>query len=51
MAGRFKRDLLEETKKNLPGPGTYDPSTNLIKEKTKNIFLSQRYEDESKHNF
>jgi hypothetical protein len=47
MAGRFKKDLLLENKKNLPGPGAYDPSSNLIKEKTKNVFLGQKYDDES----
>ena len=46
MAGWFKKDVQLETKKAIPGPGTYEPNPSLIKEKTTNIFIGKRYDDE-----
>lgn len=39
IAGRFKKDQLLEGNKDIPGPGSYDPSVSLVKEKPTNIFF------------
>lgn len=45
MAGWYQKDILLEMKKSLPGPCEYKPNPDIIKDKTTNIFIGKRYED------